>query len=155
MSGRADLEVRADRALRRGEVSEALALFEQLASAYPDDAALKTKLDNLRETLQPMELSSAKTRSADRATGMPPSSPEAEGERLLALGDFPGAISAYRRAFTQRPDSVLVQERLAEIFRLARAAPNTSPTDTKLPREQEPMLRALLDRISARRRVRN
>jgi hypothetical protein len=81
-----------------------------------------------------------------------PSSPVAEGERLFALGDYAGAAAAYRRALHERPNSELIRERLEEIFRLARALPAHSPTDRKLPRQPEPLLNALLDRLAARRR---
>ncbi|NMO23569.1 hypothetical protein HPC49_53280, partial [Pyxidicoccus fallax] len=55
-AARADMEARADRALRRSELAEALGLYETLVRAFPDDSALALKLSNLRDSLQPTEL---------------------------------------------------------------------------------------------------
>lgn len=150
---RADLEARAERAKRRGDMAEALALLQEVSRAHPDDSALAERISMLKETLQPMELSSAKSRFEPPSRGSAPSSPEAEGERLFALGDYAGAAAAYRRALAQKPDSELIRERLVELFRLAQAAPRQSPTDKALPKEQDKLLEALLDRISARRKT--
>lgn len=149
---RAELESKAERAKRRGEMAEALACLEQVARAFPDDAALAERLSLLRESLQPMELQSAKTKFDVVRGGAAPASPEQEGERLFALGDYAGAAAAYRRALNAKPDSVLIKERLFELFRLAQTAPRHSPTDQSLPKNPEERLQALLDRIAARRR---
>ena len=152
---RAQLESTADRARRRGEMAEAVRLYRAILQAFPDDAALAEKLARLAETLQPMELSSAKApRSETPARGSSvPLSEEQEGERLFQLGDYAGAAKAYRRALAQKPDSPLIQERLMELVALAQSAPRHSPTDKALPDRPEPLLQALLDRISARKRV--
>ena len=152
---RAETESRAERALRRGDLADAVALYESLVAAFPEDAALAGKLANLRDSLQPMELHSPKARFRDAgdAAGQRPSSPAQEGERLFALGDYVGAAAAYRRALAERPDSELLKERLLELFRLAQAAPRHSPTDQALPREPTARLEALLDRLAARRRL--
>ncbi|PTL85564.1 tetratricopeptide repeat protein [Vitiosangium sp. GDMCC 1.1324] len=153
---RAEMVAHAERALRRGELSEAVSLYETLCRAFPEDAALVLKLATLREMLQPQEL---QTLEALEASAQPesipqgPSSPVAEGERLFALGDYAGAAAAYRRALQERPDNELIRERLEELYRLARALPVHSPTDRKLPRQAEPLLNALLDRLAARRRL--
>lgn len=150
---RAELEARAERAKRRGEMSEALAALEQVSAAFPDDSALAARLEQLRGSLQPMELQSAKTRfePGGGQTGKP-ATPEQEGERLFALGDYAGAAGAYRRALAAKPDSELIRERLFELFRLAQAAPRHSPTDAALPKSKDKLLEALLDRIAARRK---
>ena len=153
---RAEMVAHAERALRRGEVSEAESLYQVLCRAFPEDAGLALKLANLRETLQPDELQLSQ---ALQATSLPdsvpqgPSSPVAEGERLFTLGDYAGAAAAYRRALQERPDSELIRERLEELYRLARTLPSHSPTDRNLPRKAEPLLHALLDRLAARRRL--
>ncbi|MCI0571473.1 MAG: tetratricopeptide repeat protein [Myxococcaceae bacterium] len=150
---RADTEARAARALRRGDISDALSLLESLANAFPDDAALAARLADLRGTVQPEELLSPRTASRDEPLQPHlPSTPEQEGERLFALGDFAGAAAAYRRALRERPHSQLIQERLVELVQLAQVAPRHSPTDAALPEAPEERLVALLDRISARRR---
>ncbi|WP_343213342.1 hypothetical protein [Archangium violaceum] len=114
----------------------------------------------MREMLLPEELESLRTLRVERPSARPervplgPSSPVAEGERLFALGDYVAAAAAYRRALQERPDSELIRERLEELYRLARTLPvRPSPTDRKLPRQVEPLLLALLDRVAARRRL--
>jgi tetratricopeptide (TPR) repeat protein len=155
---RADMVARAERALRRGELSEALGLFETLSQRFPEDAALSLKLGNVREMLQPEELQVLGAMQARIPPPEPvpqgPSSPVAEGERLFALGDYGGAAAAYRRALHAHPKSELIRERLEEVYRLARSLPvHPSPTDRQLPRQAEPLLHALLDRLAARRRL--
>jgi len=153
--GRAEFEARAERCVRRGEFAEAVALYDSLLRAFPGDAALSRKLANVQENLQPNELTSARLPRTDSLPlELPPTGPEQEGERLFSLGDYGGAAAAYRRALAERPESELVRERLEELYRLARASPRNSPTDSALPKGREPLLRALLDRISARRRFR-
>lgn len=148
------MQVRAERALRRGELAEAVGLYSTLVQQFPQDEALAQKLALLRESLQPMELHSPKA-AAPKEERLPlgPSSPIQEGERLFALGDYAGAAAAYRRALQERPDNELIKERLIELYRLAQAAPVHSPTDRALPKEPEPLLHALLDRLAARRRL--
>ena len=153
---RAEMVAQAERALRRGELDEALRLLETLCRAFPQDEGLALKLAHLHETLEPQELQLSRSL---RASALPesipqgPSSPEVEGERLFSLGDYAGAAAAYRRALQARPDSELVRERLEELYRLARSLPVHSPTDRSLPRQAEPLLQALLDRLAARRRL--
>lgn len=148
------MQTRAERALRRGELADAVSLYEQLAHAFPADPALAQKLALLRESLQPMELQ--KSRPPPLPEEPPPSTPSSpvqEGERLFALGDFAGAAAAYRRALQERPDNELIRERLLELYHLATASPVHSPTDRALPKRPEDRLHALLDRLAARRRL--
>lgn len=149
------MEARADRALRRGELAEALHLYESLVQDFPGDAALALKLANLKDSLQPSELQALLASRPPEEPSLPlaPSSPAQEGERLFALGDYVGAAAAYRRALQERPDSELLKERLIELYRLAREMPLQSPTDKALPKAAEPRLQALLDRVAARRRL--
>lgn len=133
-------------------MAEAVRLYRQVLAAFPDDEAIRDKLGLLEESLQPMELTSAKAPASVPSSGRPMTIEE-EGERLFALGDYAGAAAAYRRALQQKPDSPLIQERLLELYRLAQTAPRHSPTDSALPSQPEPLLNALLDRIAARRRV--
>jgi tetratricopeptide (TPR) repeat protein len=155
---RAEMVAHAERALRRGELSEAVSLYESLCRAFPEDPGLALKLTNLREMLQPQELQVLQAlRASAIAEPEPvpqgPSTPVTEGERLFVLGDYVGAAAAYRRALQEQPQSELLRERLVEVYRLARALPVHSPTDRELPRQAEPLLNALLDRLAARRRL--
>ncbi|WP_002636460.1 tetratricopeptide repeat protein [Myxococcus hansupus] len=154
-AARADMELRADRALRRGELTEALGLYESLVRAFPADPGLAGKLANARELLQPAELEVLEAARAEAHIPLPvgPSSPVQEGERLFALGDYAGAAACYRRALQERPDSELLKERLIELYGLARTMPLQSPTDRALPDKPEPRLQALLDRVASRRRL--
>lgn len=149
------MESRADRALRRGELTEAFGLYESLVRAFPTDASLALKLANARELLQPAELEVLEAARAATSIPVPvgPSSPVQEGERLFALGDYAGAAACYRRAVQERPDSELLKERLIELYGLAKAMPLQSPTDRALPDQAEPRLQALLDRVASRRRL--
>ncbi len=155
---RSELEARAERCIRRGELSDAVGLYRALCAAHPEDLSLERRLQNLEESLEPGELLKVKGMSPAAAPASAPSGPgkvgpEQEGERLFALGDYSGAMAAYRRALKEKPESELIRERLEELYRLARAAPAHSPTGRTLPENPESLLSALLDRIAARRRV--
>ncbi|MBL8954166.1 MAG: tetratricopeptide repeat protein [Myxococcaceae bacterium] len=160
---RTEAEARADRALRRGELSTALELFTAIAAAYPGDAVVQQKLKRIRENLQPMELSHAKTR-VPLEQAPPPTNSIQSAEALAARGDYAGAIALYRKALEKRPDSDLIRERLAELFQIAQSmAPRASPIPPPAraapkPAAQAPvstarMLSDLLDQISRRRRT--
>lgn len=150
-----ELVSRGDRALRRGDMSEAVRLFEEALRAAPQDEGIQRKLANVRENLQPSELQSVMFTPPPAPAELPPLAvtPEQEGERLFALGDYVGAAAAYRRALRDKPDSELIRERLVELFQLAQAAPRHQPTEQKLPASPEEKLKALLDRISARKKL--
>ncbi|NOJ93583.1 hypothetical protein D7W82_13610 [Corallococcus sp. CA049B] len=151
---RADMEARADRALRRGELAEAYELFEHLLAAFPREEALAARLAQLRDSLQPEELQHLKNRVREpQRLPLGPPSPMQEGERLFTLGDYVGAAAAYRRALQERPGNELVLERLEELYRMAREMPVQSPTDRALPAQKEDRLQALLDRLASRRRL--
>lgn len=147
------LEAKADRAMRRGELSTALKLLTQLCAAFPGDATLHGKRANLQENLQPMELTSAKSRfvpdpSAPRPGG---GAPLDEAEAFAARGEYGEAIARYRKALADKPDSVLLKERLTELFVLSQAqAPRRSPPVA--PKSPELHLSELLDRIAMRRK---
>jgi tetratricopeptide (TPR) repeat protein len=146
---RKSVEGRADRALRRGELSEAFALFQELERAFPDDLALRAKIANLKESLQPAELFNAKSNFKAEPTVAPSSETEA-AERLAATGDSAGAISIYRRLLAERPDNELIRDRLAELFTHARAS---APRPPRPEHRREAVLGDLLSRIGARRRT--
>lgn len=142
---RAQLDSQVERHVRRGELSEARATLERLCAAYPDDAALAEKLEQLEQGLDPAERRRvAMTRS--EPTGKH-STPMHRAEALAAAGKYKEAITIYRELLTQRPDWDLVKDRLAELFQLAQvAAPNRQGMN------REGVLEHLLDRISTRKR---
>ncbi len=145
---RKSVEGRADRALRRGELSEAFALFQELEQAFPDDAGLRAKITNLKESLQPAELFNTRSNFKAEPAVAPTSESEA-AERLVASGDYAGAIATYRRLLVDRPDNELIRDRLAELFTHARAVPRPSRPEQR----REAVLGDLLSRIGARRRT--
>ena len=146
----------------------ALAVFQALQQAFPDDEAVARKIATLSESLQPAELFNPKARTAEPSSGARETTPEQEGERLFALGDHTGALAAYRQALKERPDNELVRERLGELFQLVQGAsakapahpspqspaPTSpaAPAEPDLPLDPAARLSALLDRIAARRR---
>lgn len=152
MAERPEIEARAERCLRRGELGEALRLYRALIEQFPEDEVLQRKFAQLQDSVDPKELMSAKLPASERLEA-PASTPEQEGERLFAIGDYTGAMAAYRRALAQRPGSELIQERLIEIYRLAQQAGHLPSLGKTLPREREPLLRALLERIASRKRA--
>ena len=131
---RDQLEARAERCLRRGELAEAVALYEAMVATFPGDGAVERKLAELKSQLEPSELHGPEARAEGDSL-------EARAEQLWAEGDLAGAIGVYRRALAEKPDNELIQERLAELFRLARP-----------PHDSAAVLRALLERIAERRR---
>ena len=159
---RAETEAKADRFLRRGELADAAVLYEQILSAFPGDPAVESKLENLRDSLNPSELHAAKQRQAapQKAKAQPKAlTPEQEGEEFFAQGDYVNAAAAYRRALKEKPDNELLKERLVEIFSLAQAQnPGARPSKPALrvapppPQDPEDVLKSLLGRIAERKR---
>lgn len=145
---RHSLETRAERCLRRGELSEAFSLFRELVAAFPDDAALRSRLTELEGSLQPAELLNPRSNFRPEPEAAP-RSPTEDAERRAAQGDYPGAIAAYRQILEAKPDNELVRERLAELFTLAQAA---APRPSAPTRHREAVLGELLSRIGARKR---
>lgn len=152
---RLDAERRAERHVRRGELRDAIALYERLVARFPEDTSLRQKHAELLDSLQPSELLHP---GAGLATTPPlpaserAGSPEQEGERLFVAGDFAGAAAAYRRALRERPDSLLIRERLEELFQLARSQQPGPETNRAQRVDPVAELQSWLSRISQRRR---
>ncbi len=138
-------ETQAERHLRRGELAEAYAVLSKLASAFPDEPELASRVAQLEQSLDPEERRRV-AMTVPEPTGKH-KTPMHEAEALAAKGRYKEAIALYRGLLAQRPDWDLVKERLAELFELAQvAAPNRPPVN------QEGVLEHLLDRISTRKR---
>lgn len=143
---RSTVELQVERHVRRGELSEAWTALERLCSAFPDDAALAQRLDQLEQGLDPAERRRVSMTRA-QPTGKHHKTPMHEAEALAAAGKYKEAIVIYRALLEQRPDWDLVKERLAELFQLAQVAnPHRQPVN------RENVLEHLLDRISTRKR---
>lgn len=143
---RAALESQVERHVRRGELSEAWATLQKLAAAFPEDAALATRLSQLEESLDPMERRRVAVTRVE-ITGAH-KTPMHQAEALAAAGKYAEAIAIYRQLLADRPDWELVKERLAELFQLAQVA-----HPARHPVNREAVLEHLLDRISSRRRT--
>ncbi len=146
------LEAKGDRAMRRGELSTALSFFEQLCVAFPADAPLAEKLKNLKENLQPMELTSAKSRFVPD-----PSGPRRGGalleqaETFASRGDYAAAIATYRKALADQPSNELLKDRLTELFRIMQSQ-GARASVPPAPKSVEDALSELLERIVRRRK---
>jgi hypothetical protein len=103
-----ELEQRAERAVRRGELLVALDHYEALLERSPDDERVQGKIESVRSLLQPSEL--VHRRRAE---------PVAEEELHASAGKFAEAAFAYRRAVGKHPGNELLRERLEELVKLA------------------------------------
>ena len=131
---RAETEARAEsQPAARRPLAQALAGYHAIGQAFPEDEGVQRKLAELKESVDPIELRHPKANFAEPAPAVAtPQTPEQEGERLFAQGDYPGAIAAYRRALALRPDAELLKERLGELFRLVQA-PRRAPAQAGAP----------------------
>ena len=145
------IEAKAERALRRGELSEAFGLYKQLTAAFPSDQSLARRVVELQENLQPAELMNPKSNFRSESTAGAPSSPVDAAEVCASKGDYRGAISIYRTLLAERPDSELLRERMAELFELAQAG-QAPPKQVAQTKPLDAVLADLLSRISDRKR---
>lgn len=148
---RETLEHQAERCLRRGELSEAFSTFKQIAAAFPADAAIKRRIDDLQDSLQPSELMDAKSNFRRETGSGQPTSLIDEAEMNASKGDYKGAISIYRQLMEGQPGSELIRERLAELFQLAQAG-QPPPKASASQRPLDSVLNDLLSRINDRRK---
>lgn len=142
---RQTLEHRAERALKRGELRDALAMFRALADAFPEDPAVRARLGQLEGSVEPLELMGARGGFRSEPSNFF-ASPQHEAEAHAARGDFRRAIDIYRSLIKATPSAELFRERLTELEQHAQArAPVPTATKTQL-------LEHLLERIASRRR---
>jgi tetratricopeptide (TPR) repeat protein len=125
----AELEQKAERAVRRGELLTAMELFEQLLAQAPGDDRLRQRVESVRALLQPSELQDAPRAQADEsepdAPAMPLSDAE-QGELHASAGRFAQAVRCYERAAAAAPTNELLRERLHELRELV---PPGTPAD--------------------------
>ena len=123
----AELEQRAERAVRRGELLVAIEHFEAYLAQQPDDERVRQRMESVRALLQPSELVSRRRSEPDEPPGPAPEpamTDAEQGEMYAGSGRFKDAIAAYQRAVVGNPDNELLKERLAELSHmLAPAAP--------------------------------
>src|SRR5256885_4937155 len=91
----AELEQRAERALRRGELLSALQLFEELIALEPDDERVRQRMESVRALLQPAELVGRRRSEPDEAEPRPPGetlTDAEQGELHAGAGRFVDAL---------------------------------------------------------------
>ena len=127
----ADLEQRAERAVRRGELLTAIELFEQLLAMSPADDRLRQRLESVRALLQPSELQDRREtqpQTEDTESDAPalPLTDAEQGELHASAGRFAQAVRCYERAAAAAPSNELLRERLEELRELI---PPGTPAD--------------------------
>ena len=118
----ADLEQKAERAVRRGELLVALEHFEAYLTQQPDDERIRSRMESVRSLLQPSELVSRRRNEPDEGEPAAQLTDAEEGELRASSGRFAEAAAAYRRAIAANPKSELLKERLEELLALANPA---------------------------------
>src|SRR3954465_10497728 len=115
-----DLEQRAERAVRRGELLVALEHFDAYLAQEPDDERVRLRMESVRALLQPSELVSRRRAEPEEpeATAQQLSDAE-EGEMFASSGRFDDAAKAYARALQANPRNELLRERFDELRTLA------------------------------------
>jgi tetratricopeptide (TPR) repeat protein len=120
MSTTSDLEQRAERAVRRGELLVALEHFDAYLAQVPDDERVRLRMESVRALLQPSELVSRRRSEPDEVAAAASQLSDAElGEMHASSGRFEEAAEAYGRAVTANPKNELLRERLEELRSLA------------------------------------
>jgi tetratricopeptide (TPR) repeat protein len=116
----AELEQKAERAVRRGELLAAIEHFEAYLAQQPDDDRIRARMEAVRALLQPSEMVSRRRPEPEEpeARIAPVSSAEV-GEMHASAGRFAQAAEAYEHALGADPENVLLRERLAELRALA------------------------------------
>src|SRR3954471_10542479 len=118
-----ELEMRAERAVRRGELLVALEHFEAYLAQQPDDERVRQRMESVRALLQPWELVSRRGAEPDEPDLTAGELTDAEtGEMHASSGRFMDAAKAYGRALQQNPGNELLRERFEELRALAQPA---------------------------------
>ncbi len=172
-----DLESRAERAVRRGELLSALELYETLLAERPEDERVRSRMDSVRALLQPSEMVSRRRTEPDEPepqNGLETLSDAEQGEMHASSGRFEEAVRCYGRALARAPKNELLRERFEELVRLSppdslarhdgleraeKLDPFTPPGLPKVPKARQALpvdpiarLQALLARVQGSRR---
>lgn len=117
----AELEQRAERAVRRGELLVALELFEALLADHPEDERVRQRMESVRALLQPSELVNRRRVEPEEVAGPVAEmlSDAEQGELHASSGRFGEATESYERAVDKNPLNELLRERLEELRSLA------------------------------------
>src|SRR5258708_3685155 len=99
-----ELEQRAERAVRRGELLVALEHFEAYLAQNPEDERVRQRMESVRALLQPSELVSRRRAEPEEPQPGTDSLSDAEtGEMHASSGRFDQATQAYQRALAASP----------------------------------------------------
>lgn len=110
-----ELEQKAERAVRRGELLAALEHFEAYLAQRPADERVRSRMESVRALLQPSELVSRRRTEPDEAQSSLRLSDAEQGELHASSGRFVEAAQAYERAVAKSPGNDLLRERLDEL----------------------------------------
>src|SRR5438105_13101469 len=111
-----ELEQRAERAVRRGELLVALEHFDAYLAQQPDDERVRQRMESVRALLQPSELVSRRRAEPEEPEPGGGTLTDAEqGEMHASAARFDDAARAYERAVAANPRSELLKERLDEL----------------------------------------
>ncbi|TMA18298.1 MAG: tetratricopeptide repeat protein, partial [Deltaproteobacteria bacterium] len=112
-----ELEQRAERAVRRGELLLALELFESLLADNPEDERVRQRMESVRALLQPSELVNRRRAEPDAPEQAAPEalSDAEHGEIHASAGRFEEATRWYEKAVEKNPGNELLRERLEEL----------------------------------------
>jgi hypothetical protein len=116
-----ELELRAERAVRHGEMLAALDYYEVLLAERPGDEGLRARVEAVRDSLQPSELAGHRHAEmvGDDDVSAQPMTPAEQGELAASSGRFAEAVDWYQRAVAENPTNELLRERLTELLRYA------------------------------------
>src|SRR5438128_6452741 len=104
--------MRAERAVRRGDLLHALELFEALLADRPEDERIRQRMDSVRALLQPSELIGRRRAEPEHVERPDDSlhelSDAEQGEMHAASGRFDQALACYGRALAEAPENELL-----------------------------------------------
>ena len=115
-----ELEQRAERAVRRGELLAAIEHFEAHLAQHPEDERVRARMEAVRSLLHPSEMvSRRRTEPEDGDAANAPATDAEVGEIHASSGRFADAAQAYERAVAANPENELLRERYEELRALA------------------------------------
>ncbi len=110
-----ELEQKAERAVRRGELLAALEHFEAYLAQRPEDERVRSRMESVRALLQPSELVSRRRTEPEEVESPLRLSDAEQGELHASSGRFLEAAEAYERAVATSPGNELLRERRDEL----------------------------------------
>src|SRR5690242_1129846 len=100
-----ELEQRAERAVRRGELLVAIEQFEAHLAQHPGDDRVRARMEAVRALLHPSEMVSRRRTEPEEGEPGQSAATDAEvGEMHASSGRFADAAQAYERAVAKNPE---------------------------------------------------